>query len=155
MCHSVRLFWCWSCFCAFFRPDSFPHSTHGWRERWWPGWEQQLPPWNRWPGGKFLTRPQTVGLSMQEQSASNSFRDTWISKHSHTHGLNVPSDPSEQPKPPATLSVFSIPPKKLNASYICKGISGLQTYSTSTVPGLCIAVVTAAYIFPNPEFVGN
>lgn len=71
---------------AFFSPDSSPHSRHGWQERLWTSQGQQLPPLEQVAWRKVLTRLQTVGLSMQGQSTSNSFRDThgWINKHSHT-----------------------------------------------------------------------
>lgn len=51
----------------------------------WPGSEQQLLSLQQVAWRKVLTRPQTVGLSMQGQSTSNRFRDTQMDLQALTH----------------------------------------------------------------------
>lgn len=78
--------------------ESFPsHSRAKWfltpfffsgtagKERLWPGSERQLFSLQQVAWRKVLTRPQTVGLSMQGQATSNSFKDKQMDPEALTH----------------------------------------------------------------------
>lgn len=62
---------------AFFCPNSSHHSRHGWRNRLWSGWEQQLP---RGTGGleESFNKASDSRITMPGQSTSNSFRGTRV-----------------------------------------------------------------------------
>lgn len=103
-----------------------PHSGPGWWERAWPGLGQQLPPRNRWFGGKFQ---QAFRIIDAETIALMAHR--WIWRLAPTPGFNVSSR-----KPSDTLTSLYIIPKKLTASCNWNRISG------SSIPALPSAPFT-------------
>lgn len=126
--------WCWrnSQGSATFCPGSYhrhhpptprlaPHSGSGWWERAWPGLGQQLPPRNRWSGGKYFR------VINAETTALKAHR--WISRLAPAPGINVSS-----PKPSDTLTSLYIIPKKLSASCNWNWISGSSVAAVPSPP---------------------
>lgn len=68
-------------------PFFFPRTAG--KERLWPASEQQLFPLQQVAWRKVLTRPQTVGLSTQRQSTSNSFKDKQMDLKFFTENHNT------------------------------------------------------------------